>query len=112
MGHLAGKTFRLLMDFLADLEQPERIEVAAVVDDVAVDAGEQAGAHQRLAGRNRIGNAHVLFRIEPERAGLVLVYLDGRLLLSLAEREYALGAGLQLGMSGGSVVVESIRLAR
>jgi hypothetical protein len=44
------------------------------------------------------------------RAGLVLVYLNGRLLFALTEKEYALGSGLQLGMSGGSVTIESIRV--
>jgi serine/threonine protein kinase len=44
------------------------------------------------------------------RASLILVYLDGRLLFALTEKEYALGGGLQLGMSGGSVTVESLRV--
>jgi hypothetical protein len=44
------------------------------------------------------------------RASLILVYLDGRLLFALTEKEYALGGGLQLGMSGGSVALESLRV--
>jgi len=56
---------------------------------------------ERLAG----GVIHVF-----PRASLVLVYLNGRLLFALADKEYALGGGLQIGMSGGSVTLESIRV--
>jgi hypothetical protein len=56
---------------------------------------------ERLAG----GVLHVF-----PRASLILVYLNGRLLFALPEKEYALGGGLQLGMSGGSVTLESIRV--
>ncbi|MBI3854800.1 MAG: protein kinase [Planctomycetes bacterium] len=43
-------------------------------------------------------------------AALLLVYLDGRLIFALPDKDYAPGGGLQLGMSGGSVTIESIRV--
>jgi hypothetical protein len=44
------------------------------------------------------------------KAGLVLVYLNDRLLLALPGKDHALAGGLQLGMSGGSLLLESIRV--
>jgi len=58
-----------------------------------------------LSERLSAGVVHVF-----PRASLVLVYLNGRLLFALPEKEYALGGGLQLGMSGGSITLESLRV--
>jgi serine/threonine protein kinase len=70
-------------------------------------AEEKVSARQKVELPDRIpgGVLHVL-----PRAALVLVYLNGSLLFSLPEKDYALGGGLQLGMSGGSITLESIRV--
>jgi serine/threonine protein kinase len=74
---------------------------------------DKEGAEEKVSTARKVelpdrlarGVLHVL-----PRAALVLVYLNGRLLFSLPEKDYALGGGLQLGMSGGSITLESIRV--
>ena len=60
------------MDLTPDLEQAEALEVARVVQNVAVDAGQQAEPHQVLIGGNGIRHAHVRGRIKPQRRGLLV----------------------------------------
>jgi hypothetical protein len=74
---------------------------------------DKAGGEDRvtMSGRTEFservsgGVLHVI-----PKAGLVLVYFDGRLVLALPGKDYALAGGLQLGMSGGSLTLESIRV--
>ena len=56
---------------------------------------------ERISG----GTLHVF-----PRGGLVLVYVNECLAFALTEKEYALGSGLQLGMSAGTLLLESVRV--
>lgn len=69
--------------------------------------GDQVSTVRKIDFADRIQGG--VFHVFP-RPGVVLVYLNGRLILTLTGKEYALDGGLQLGMSGGSVSLESIRV--
>jgi serine/threonine protein kinase len=43
-------------------------------------------------------------------AGLVLVYVDGRLVFALEQEPELLGGGLLIGVKGGTIVLESVRV--
>jgi serine/threonine protein kinase len=74
---------------------------------------DKEGASEKITTARRVELAERLsggvIHVVP-RASLVLVYVNGRLVFALPEKEYALGGGLQLGMSGGSVTMESLRV--
>jgi len=57
------------MNFVADFEEAEFVEVFGVFDDVAVDAGEERCPHQFLAGGDGIQNPDMVFDCEAESAG-------------------------------------------
>ncbi len=65
--------------------------------------GTRAAKEVELSAR---GGAAAVFPVP----GFVLVYLDGRLLFALAESDYALDEGMKVGVSGGTVTIESIRV--
>lgn len=64
-----------------------------------------AAGRAEFAERTSGGLLHVI-----PSAGHVLIYQDRRLMLAVPESDAALAGGLQLGMSGGSVVLESVRV--
>ncbi|HVR82739.1 MAG TPA: serine/threonine-protein kinase [Planctomycetota bacterium] len=84
--------------------EPNRLILYRVDKDGAEEKVTVSGKTEfpeRVSG----GVLHVI-----PKAGLVLVYVNDRLLLALPGKEYALAGGLQLGVSGGSLTLESIRV--
>jgi serine/threonine protein kinase len=76
-----------------------RVEKSGGEEDVA--AAGRTEFPDRIAG----GVLHVIPKGE-----VVAVFLNGSLIFALPARDYSLGGGLQLGMSGGSLLLESIRV--
>src|SRR5579864_6809440 len=56
------------MDLAADFEQPERCQMAAVVQNVLPNPREQAYPHQRLIRCDRISDPYMSLGVKMERA--------------------------------------------
>ena len=83
MRHLARQPVLLLVNLAPDLEQPEILEMFAVLGDISIDPRHERKTQQILIGRNGIGDAHVRIGIGAELLRQLLA--DKRVVVDLGE---------------------------